>query len=252
MTSLSNRVIKIKPVVQTSESIDQPEINEEEDLQAKQQKASERLMEAEQIKTNARQEAEQIKKEVEEELAKARQEWADERESLIESTREEGYQDGFKKGQSDVREEFQSKLDQANDIIDQANEAYHQKVQSSEETIIELALRSAERIIGYELNQKDQAFVEVVKTAIQEVRDQPEITVTVHPDQYHHVFSQQDELQRILYSKAELSIHVRDDVDLHACFIESPFGLINAGVDQQLNELRQKLFEVVNEELGHE
>ncbi|TGB04808.1 flagellar assembly protein FliH [Halobacillus salinus] len=252
MTSLSNRVIKIKPILSPNEEVEHEGHGQSSLAQQKQEEALLKLEEAEKTKAAAHEEAEQMRQALKVEMEEARQGWASEREALIESAKQEGYREGLEQGLEDAKMQFEEKLNQANEIIDQANASFHQTVRSSEETIIELALVSAERIIGYELDQKDEAFVEVVKRAIREVRDQPEITVTVHPDQYHHVFSQQDELQRITHSRADLSIYVRDDVDPHACLIESPFGLINAGVDQQLSELRQTLFEVVNEELGNE
>ncbi|MCA0969142.1 flagellar assembly protein FliH [Halobacillus litoralis] len=249
---MSSRVIKIKPLYQAEAPEEQSTVTEEEKALQKREEAERKLSEVEQLKKSAQEESDQLRERAQQEIQQAREEWSKEREALIENAKEEGYQAGFNQGLQEAGEQFEEKLEKANRIIDQANESYHQTVQSSEETIVELALRSAEQILGYELDEKNEAFVEVVKRAIQEVQEQPEITVTVHPDQYHHVFSQKEELQRITHSRADLSIYVRDNVDLHGCLIESPFGLIDAGVDQQLKELRQKLFEVVNEELGHE
>ncbi|MBA2174113.1 flagellar assembly protein FliH [Halobacillus locisalis] len=249
---MSNRVIEIKPIALQNEKLAHQEIPEEAKLQEKQQQMDKKLKEAEQHRVQVNEEVTRLKQQAEKDIEEAKTRWAEERVKLVEEAKTEGYQAGFDQGLKESKQQFEAKLNQANAIIDEANQSYHRTVESSEETIIELAVRSAERILNYELDQREGAFVEVVKRAIKEVHDQPEITVTVHPDHYELVSAQREELHRITHSKADLSIYVRDDVDANGCLIESPFGLINAGVDQQLNELRQRLFEVVNEEATHE
>lgn len=248
MTSLSNsyqRVIEIKPI---QNSLKQPnELDEKADIQKQEQTLDYKINQAERELIQAREEASQIKLAAEKEIEEMKDRWTEERSNLVSEAKNEGYQKGLTLGKEEAERIYKQKLEQANAVIEKANDSYVSIVDSSEETIVELALKCAEKILGQELIQSPEAFISVVKRAVKEVNDQPDIALYVHPDQYAYIVDQRDELHGITHSKANLSIYVSDRVESYSCIVQSTFGRIDASVDHQLHELRQVLYEVVNE-----
>ncbi|MCA1009233.1 flagellar assembly protein FliH [Halobacillus halophilus] len=237
----SQRIIHIKPVEKLTSTV-----SVEEHLYNEQELALQKRQQAEKILEEAREEASQLLQEAEHKIEADKKAWQEERIQLVQAAEREGYETGVTQGYHDYTE----KLEEANLIIAKANQSYHSIVASSEETIVEIALRSAEKIVNCHLQDHPESFLYLVKKVVKEVQEQPEIAIYVHPDQYSDLQSQAEELQRMTSLKTNLSIYVKDEMEPFSCVIESPFGRIDAGIDSQLKELREKVFRVVQEEAG--
>lgn len=102
---------------------------------------------------------EQANSELEKTMAEINQRRAafeEERMQLIEEAKQAGYQDGFQKGETDANMQYQSILDQANDIVSLAKQDYEEKIESSAEKIVELAFELAKRVWYSAEDTKDQ------------------------------------------------------------------------------------------------
>lgn len=247
-TSLSNRVIQLKPVVRPTPRT----TSKEADLETMQRELERKLAEVEELRSQAELQAKALLEDAEREIAQKKNSWEEERLSLMSEAEDEGFAAGLKEGRVEGKKEYSSLLEQANMLIQQAGERHDAIVRSSEETIVELAITCAERIVGSELSGSIDAFLGIVKQAVAEVKEQPEIFLYVPPDQYGFVVAQQEELHMITRSKARLTVYVDEDAQPFSCIVETPFGRVDASLDQQLKELRSILYEVVNEELSYE
>ncbi|MGP4075604.1 flagellar assembly protein FliH [Halobacillus sp. K22] len=239
----SHRIIQIKPLEKLAPDDSMEQIHSDEHELAQQKKEQ-----AEKILADSREKVSQMMQEAENKIRADKKAWEEERIQLVQAAEKKGYEAGVTQGYHDYTE----KLEKANHIIMQANQSYHSIVESSEETIVELALRAAEKILNCHLLDQPESFSHLVKKVVKEVQDQPEIAIYVHPDQYSYLQSRTEELQRMTSLKTNLSIYVKDDMEPFSCVLESPFGRIEAGIDSQLKELREKVFQVVHEAVPHE
>ncbi|SFF70438.1 flagellar assembly protein FliH [Halobacillus alkaliphilus] len=239
----SQRIIQIKPVEKLT-----PAVSMEESLSSEQELAEQKRQQAEKVLEEAREEASQLLQAAEHKIDADKKAWEEERIQLVQAAEKEGYQAGVTQGYQDYTE----KLEEANHIIAKANQSYHSIVGSSEETIVEIALRAAEKILNCHLEDHPESFSNLVKKVVKEVQEQPEIAIYVHPDQYGYLQSQAEELQRMTSLKTNLSIYVKDEMEPFSCVLETPFGRIDAGIDSQLKELREKVFRVVQEVAPYE
>ncbi|MFZ3576605.1 flagellar assembly protein FliH [Virgibacillus sp. DJP39] len=237
--------IKIKPVelykkepvsISPTESID-------EQLRAKEQELQE-----------LNKKSVQIKQEIEAQLAKTqekikveKEKWDEEKRQLVEETKKQASEEGFLSGKQESLNYYAELLNKATEIVDSASDDYHATIESSEETILKLAVDSAEKILLSELDHKPEKFMHIIKAAIKGIKEQSIVSIYVHPDNYRLVLSQKDELSRLLESDSKLSIYVKDDVTVNSCLIEHPFGQIDASIDIQLKQLRAILHEVYME-----
>ncbi|WP_189655116.1 flagellar assembly protein FliH [Bacillus sp. HNG] len=174
--------------------------------------------------------------------------WEEKQQELYRKTSEEGFQSGMIEGREQGYQEYSDLLTEARQIIDASKHDYNQYLDSSEEVILKLAMKVAEKVIGIHLSEQPGDFTHLVKKAIKEVKEHSDITIQVHPRFYPIVIEQKEDLTAILNRETNLFIYPNEDLGEADCEIESSFGKINASVDTQLSEIKEKLLSLLLEE----
>ncbi|WP_051353105.1 flagellar assembly protein FliH [Thalassobacillus devorans] len=238
------RLIKLRPIHVAKQEI---EPNTETSLSEKEEEIAQRLQEADRKWKEAELETEKKLKEAEKIIEQQRLAWEQEKVDLTESARKEGFNAGHREGRQLAYQEAEIHINQSRQVVDQAREDYRQIIESSETAILEIALRIAEKIMKHQLTEKPEKFLPIVKEVIAEVQDQPEIVISVHPDQYALVLAQKDELEVLTSGKTILTIYPYAELEPFSCKVESPFGSIDASIDSQLSELRKQLLQISKE-----
>ncbi|MFC4404581.1 flagellar assembly protein FliH [Gracilibacillus xinjiangensis] len=237
--SLPQKKIQIKPIA--VKNLKQASIETTDDSEEiKIQRKKEELAQLEE-ETNKR--LEQTKAEIN----SLKEQWEQERVQYVEQAQQQGYQQGFQQGESDSINQYQTLLDQANSIVDLANQDYHHTLSQMDEQILQIAMAVAEKIVNITLEENKNSFYQLVKKAIEQVREQPKIKVYVHPEHYQLLLDNKDELQTITYNQAELLIYSEGEMTAGQAYIETPYGKIDASVETQLEEVRNKLAHLVEE-----
>lgn len=241
-----NKVISIKQFqenLQKEEPCVDPDhshlLLEEKMMILKQAKA-----EAEEIVYQAKSHADSIKNEINHE----KNEWENKAAILSNEAKQMGFDEGFREGQQRGYEEVGALINEAVQIVETSKLDYQKKIQSSEQTILDLGLKVAEKIIGEELSGNHDHFLAIVRTALKEARDYREIQLHVNPYYYGLLISQKEDLRKIFPKETELYIYPDPDLSEQSCIIESANGRIDASVDQQLEEIKRKLFELLESE----
>jgi flagellar assembly protein FliH len=207
-------------------------------------------LQAQTILENAKVEAETLKREaqlyyetVQQQIAQEKENWEDEKQQFVEMARKEGYEIGLQQGYQDGLAQYHQLIEQAKQIVESAHNEYYQQIEAANETIFLIGLKVAEKILDVHLSKNDEHLVSLVKRAIREVREHSEVKIYVHPTYYDVVISQKDELKEIFNQEVDLFIYPDAQLSEHGCIIESPFGRIDASIDIQLKQIKEKLRE---------
>lgn len=72
-----------------------------------------------------------------------------------------------------------------------------------------------------------------------------DIAVYVDPEYYTEVQSHKNELEQLLQYGAHLAIYADEKASKGTCYVETAFGRIDAGIDTQLQQLKQKLLSLL-------
>ncbi len=190
-------------------------------------------------------EAEAKKKQLMEEAEAWQEAWHQEKEILQLKAYEEAYEQGAIQGREAGYLEVSSLIDEAKSVVDSSKVEYEKNVERSEQTILDLALACAEKILQAELEKNSELFMGIVKAAIKEARNQKEVQIHVHPGKYEFVVSQKDEIEALFPSDVNCYIFPNEDAEKEACFVETANGRIDASVDAQLQQLRKILFSIL-------
>ena len=201
----------------------------------------------------SKKEAEQIiqsalaeKSKIAEQIVQERNAWIQEKEQLFEQVKLEGYAEGLELGRQEAWKQYQANIEESQRIINLAKKDYDEKVQSSEETILALSIKLAEKVISTKLLESRENFLPLVKQALNEVKEYENIKIYVHPTSYELLLSQKDELNLLVTNDTDISIYANAELEVNDCFIESAFGRIDISVDTQLQQLKKQLTELLS------
>ncbi|WP_370222786.1 flagellar assembly protein FliH [Cytobacillus sp.] len=213
----------------------------DEELQAMMNSARE---EAERIVNAARIDSEKKTRQMEEQLEALEQK----KQMVLEEARSEGFAAGADEGRQSSLREYSELIHMAREVVNSAKHDYQQHIESSERTILNLGLKVAGKILGEVLDQNSDQFLSIVKRALKEARDYTEIQLHVHPMHYDLILSHKEELIRVFPKETDLYIYPDEELSNTSCIIESANGRIEASVDSQLEEIKRKLFEMLESE----
>jgi flagellar assembly protein FliH len=197
---------------------------------------------------NLQTEMKSLKEEALNEIQSYKENWELEKVNLQQAAYQEGLDAGKLEGRQIGMDEYKLLIEEAKNIITSSKYDYLQRIEESEETILNLGLKIASHILDYELNNQPDSIMPIVRKVIRELREEKDIRLKIHPEQYELVINQRSELEKILINESKLYIYPDETLALGSCIIESSFGRIDASVDVQLSEISKKLIEMVQEE----
>lgn len=178
-------------------------------------------------------------------LTDAKNIWQQEKIELQQQAYDEGFQQGLEEGRLKAEVNMAEAIQMANNTIDQSKANAEQYLQQQEEIILEIAIRSAERILGTTLEENRNRFIDIVRRGLKEAKEMKEIKLYVSPEYHQLVSEHRKELSEMFPVDVPFMIFVNEDIGERDCYIETNHGRIIVSIDQQLNELRLKLGEIL-------
>ena len=97
----------------------------------------------------------------------------------------------------------------------------------------------------HSLERDEELFVSIVKRGLKEAREMKEIKLYVSPTYYQLVTENRDELAEMFPPDVPFLIFVNEDLNDTESYIETNHGRIVVSIDEQLKELRLKLYELL-------
>ncbi|WP_281887639.1 FliH/SctL family protein [Paenibacillus sp. YYML68] len=163
---------------------------------------------------------------------------------------EQGYQEGLVQAEAALREQYEQMLQEASTVLDQAYTMKQSIIQESEPFLIELSCSIAEKIIGRQLSLEPEWIKEMIRKVLARRREKGVIALCVSPSQFAYIQDAREELLLHIDSQAELQIIPDGSVRDQGCVVRSSFGSIDARIDTQLNEIKQALQQLANQNEG--
>lgn len=200
--------------------------------------------EAELILEEARVHAQSIREKMEHEAGN----WEQEKFETAERARREGYDKGLYEGREKGYSEYQETIQHAREVVETSKHDYIAHIEAAEKTIVNLAMKAAERILGKSIKGDSEQFISIVKRALKEAKEHSEIQLHINPIHYGFLLSQKDELSALFPRETDLYIYPDDALLEDSCIIESASGRIDASVDVQLAEIKRRLLEMLESE----
>lgn len=199
-------------------------------LDIKQQVLETAREQAEQIIQNAKNEAEQL-------LLNAKTKAEENANKIYEENKQMGFDEGFKKGE-----------DEANLIKNEAEQLLLNTKNEIEETkkylepeLINLVINISQKILtkSFEINPEIVALL--IKKGLEQVKTISNIKIYISENQYETVIENKNEIIGIDMEKNNIEILKDNSLEDNDCFIETEFGSIKCGLNEQFNGIKEAL-----------
>lgn len=151
--------------------------------------------------------------------------------------RREGFEVGREEGVDAVREEYRAYFDEARNVLGQMVSERDRILSQAETEIARLSVKVAERIISCEVTTNHEVVVNMVKTALERVKDREQVSIRVNPQDYEVVRSKREVFAALVEGLRNLEIAQDPRVERGGCVIETNLGNVDARVSTQLAAL---------------
>ncbi len=172
--------------------------------------------------------------------------WKEEKLELEQKAYDEAFSKGFEEGMQKATAQMADSLKQANEVMDLAHINAKKYLEEQERVILDIAIKCTEKIIGYELDTKEEAYISIIKRGLKEVRELQNIKVYISDEYYPLISNYRDELAELFPPDIQFLIFVNEDLQDEQCYIETNHGRVIVSIDEQLHELRTKLSEILD------
>ena len=167
----------------------------------------------------------------------------------IASIEEEAYEEGFVQGEKDGFELGEKKalkvIENIENLFNEITDLKNDILKQYEKEILELIFAVAEKVVHHEVKLDDTVVKSAIFAALELAVEKSKVVFNVNPDDYDYVeklrpelFNQNKELKSIVVSS-------NPSVTRGGCFLETPYGNIDATIESMLEKISQCLRESV-------
>ena len=166
-------------------------------------------------------------------------------EEILRKAHDEGYQMGIKDADAYVEELSQKKLQEAERLIEQRKteleEEYDLKFSQIESELAETLIDVFSRVTLAIAEDKKDVILGLTERALKAIDGKNNFLIKVSDEDYNFVSNNKDRLISVISPDSTLEV-IRDDTFVkNQCMIETEFGVINCGLDIQLENLAAEI-----------
>ncbi|MBN1410825.1 MAG: flagellar assembly protein FliH [Spirochaetales bacterium] len=153
----------------------------------------------------------------------------------------EGHEQGFKSGSDEVKR----LVERLQLIITRAIERRNAIIEESETQLINLVLLIANKVIKVISENQKNVVINNVIQALRKLKGRGDVIIRVNLSDIELVSTSKQFLQEQVENVNNITVLEDSSVDKGGCIIETDFGQIDARISSQLNELEEKIMEMM-------
>lgn len=150
----------------------------------------------------------------------------------------EGYQEGIEKAEA----EGELIRAMAQDVLRQAEESRRQHIRSLEESLIELSVEIAEKMIAAQLILEPETVTNIAKEALTMLENRALIVLYVNPAELPLYENKMEDLKSLLPLRAELQLFTDASIQTGGCRIETESGTVDTTLETRRNAIIAALY----------
>jgi flagellar assembly protein FliH len=144
---------------------------------------------------------------------------------------DEGYAEGFKKGEDAAREEFKPFLETLEGLVSDLTGFRKDMYDKVEREMVEMVIGLAKKVIHFEFSTRDNAVQEMIRLAVQSVVDRESMVIKINPTDKGYAESFRPELNHLFDDIKNITFEGHSGVARGGCVVETNFGLVDARID---------------------
>ena len=203
-------------------------------------------------KTSVNKAKEGVKEILKDTLGKAKRQANDIKAHAQKKGYDEGYAEGFKKGEDAAREEFKPFLETVEGLVSDLTGFRKDMYDKVEREMVEMVIRLAKKVIHFEFSTRDDAVQEMIRLAVQSVLDRESMVIKINPTDKGYAESFRPELHNLFGDIKNITFEGHSGVERGGCVVETNFGVVDARIDN-LEEQMDRILNIaplVSDELA--
>ncbi len=226
-----NQLLEEDASEEFSSNVIKADANPESNMEDEIQKLELLKEEANQIYQDAQQQAKQL-------MEDTRRMLDQERHVALEEAKQQGYQDGLAKGQSEIDALKQNIVAEHK----KTEEEYQKLADELEPQFIDVITDIYEHIFHIELRSYREILVYLISTTMRKIEGNNNFLIHVSKEDYPYVSMQKKQIAAGATTQSG-SVEIIEDITLskNECLIETDGGIFDCGLGTQLEELKKKL-----------
>jgi flagellar assembly protein FliH len=201
--------------------------------------------EAKKVRQEAEDEAGNIIQEAKNEAARIEQEAQDKVAQIERETRGRGYEEGRGAGYEDGKAEVARLVERLHVVLSGAIEKRTQIIEESESQLISLVLLIAQKVIKVLSENQKNVVINNVIQALRKLKSRGDVVIRVNLADLELTSEHTQDFLRMVENVKSITVLEDSSVDRGGCIIETDFGQIDARISSQLNEIEERILELV-------
>lgn len=155
---------------------------------------------------------------------------------------EQGYSQGIQQAKSEIEQERDSLLDNANQILAEAKKKKENYLAEVKEEIVELALEIAAKVIFQQIKTEPDAIVEIANHLIEYARPESQTTIVIEvaPEEEQKLMTALEDRQ-IFWQRDKVKIIGNKKIGIGNCSIATTKGTYSLTIQEALTKLKEIL-----------
>lgn len=151
---------------------------------------------------------------------------------------DEGFQKGYQEGLAQAQEEIQQLITFSESVIEGIDDGIQDMLKKYEDDLYLLAFSIAKTIVKKELELSPEALKSIVENAALQCKNQGSLRINISVNNYQMFMSEKcNIIKRIENISDDVRFIADPNMSDTDCIIETPIGVIDAGIETQLENI---------------
>lgn len=148
-----------------------------------------------------------------------------------------GYNEGLEQAREQTKKQERELREKLEKRIETLADQYERQIEAIAQNISQLAFSIAKKIINIQIDKDDTVFVGLVKRAIEHFNASEKFLIRLNPKEFDRFFSHGGDWLAEQMQCPPFSVMRDDSLACGGCVLESDGGILQAGVEVQLNKV---------------
>jgi flagellar assembly protein FliH len=163
------------------------------------------------------------------------------RKAAYDSAFSEGCKKGLEQGMDEGFQKAEGTRQEALHVLEEAHRISREYIEGKKEEIVDLAVKIAAKIIGYEASMDDSIIEKIASEAIAASVAREQAVIRVNPMDYAVLDCRRDELVKAAGDNCVINIIRDDQISRGGCRVDTEVSSVDATIENQLDKIKQAL-----------
>lgn len=197
------------------------------------------------IKQEAEEEAERILAEAKENALEIENSVNTRVSNIEKDASEKGYREGHEEGYNIGKQEAERLVERLHIVLTKAIDKRNEIIENSETQLVNLVLLIAKKVIKVISENQKNVVINNVIQALRKLKSRGNVVIRVNLEDLELTTEHTKDFLKMVENVKSITILEDSSVDKGGCILETDFGQIDARISSQINEIEEKILELI-------